>query len=60
LDDFEDYPCMGRFLGSSESIAENRDGVVVGESIGFDEVGTRDIVKEELVNEGRAVSWLKR
>jgi hypothetical protein len=49
---------MGRLGGSGEGVAENRDGVVVGESIGFDKVGTRDIVKEELGNEVRVISWL--
>jgi hypothetical protein len=58
LDDFEDNPCMGGFWGSGEGVAENRDGVIVGEGIRFDEVGSWDIVKEELGNEVRVVSWL--
>jgi hypothetical protein len=49
---------MGKFWGSSEGIAEGRDGIAIGESIGFDEIGGRKVVEQELVNEVWVISWL--
>jgi hypothetical protein len=49
---------MRIFWGSSEGVAEYRDGVIVGKSIGFDEAGTRNIAEEESIDYVRVISWL--
>jgi hypothetical protein len=50
---------MRIFWSSSEGVVEYRDGVIIGESIGFDEASTRDITEEELVDPVRVISWLR-
>jgi hypothetical protein len=50
LKELEDFPWVGKFWGSSESITEYRDGIVIGENIRFDGAGTWNVVKEELVD----------
>jgi hypothetical protein len=54
----EDLPWMGNFWGGSEDIAKDRDGIIIGKSIRFDESGARDIVEKKLVDEVRVFSWL--
>jgi hypothetical protein len=58
LEEPKDFPWMRKFWGNSKGIAEGRDGIAIGEGIGFDETGGRDIVEEKLVDEVRVVSWL--
>jgi hypothetical protein len=50
---------MRIFWGSSESVAEYRDGIIIGEGIGLDETSTWDIVEEEMVDYVRVISWLR-
>lgn len=50
LKELEDFPWVRKLWGSSESITEYRDGIVIGENIRFDGAGTWNVVKEELVD----------
>jgi hypothetical protein len=49
---------MRKLWGGSEGIAKGRDGIIIGEDVGPDEISTWDIVEEELVDEVRVVPWL--
>jgi hypothetical protein len=60
LNKLKNEPAMRGLGGGGEGTAQGREGVAVGEGIRLSQVGGRDAVQEDLMDEGRVTVGLKR